>query len=261
MLRPLEAVLEAIRGRDAQAQLFFCGDYCDRGGHTREVVDLLLSLKNASFVRGNHDDVMDLCCNGTSLGIGPAMGGEVDDETLVEVYALFRSEGLTQTLQSYGIDPDDFGQNRGAERLADWIRRQFSAVPARQKQFFRELPAIAESDDFFVCHATWPADQLDEPGRMNGIVAGDAYLRHDVLWGRYTPSQIKSKKVWRRIGYFGHTPTDNYLSQPDLISAPGGIVRGEKTVLLDTAAFAPTGRLTAICHETGEIIQVEGMAE
>ena len=96
---------------------------------------------------------------------------------------------------------------------------------------------------------------------MNGIVAGDAYLRHDVLWGRYTPSQIRSQKVWRRIGYFGHTPTDNYLSQQDLMGGPGSIVRGEKTILLDTAAFAPTGRLTAICHETGEIIQVEGTPE
>jgi hypothetical protein len=261
MLEPLEQLLSQVARRDKRASLYFCGDYCDRGPDTRKVVDLLMGLSDASFVRGNHDDVMDLCCNGTSLGIGPAMGGPADDETLVEVFNLFRFEGLAETMVSYDIDPAGWTRQEPGELIADTIRRLFRDVPASHKQFFRELPAVAEAEDFFVCHATWPADQLDEEGRMNGMVAGDPYLRHDVLWGRYTGNQIKSKKVWKRPGYFGHTPTDNYLSLPGLLEAPGAIIRGEKATLLDTAAFSPTGRLTAYCHDSGEVVQVGWMVK
>jgi len=255
MFDPLRRLLGEISRNDPTPTLYFCGDYCDRGLQTRQVVDLLLELPDANLVRGNHDDVMDLCCNGTSLGIGPAMGGPADDETLVEVFHLFRFEGLAETMVSYGLVPGGWAHQDPDESVADTIRRLFQPVPERHKRFFRELPAVTEADDFFVCHATWPADQLDEPGRMNGMVAGDPYLRHDVLWGRYTGNQIKSKKVWSRPGYFGHTPTDNYLSLPGLLSAPGSIIQGEKVTLLDTAAFSPTGRLTAVCHETGQVLQ------
>ncbi len=256
MVRPLEKLLEAIRQRDRDPQLYFCGDYCDRGPDTRLVVDLLLTLEQASFVRGNHDDVMDLCCNGTSFTTGTDLNGNSAEEAQEEIKELFLREGLTETLTSYGADIRELGRRVGDwPAVLAWIDEGLARVPEPHRRFFRELPAIAEADEFFVCHATWPPDQLDERGRMNGMVAGDAYLRHDVLWGRYTASQIRSEKVWERTGYFGHTPTDNYLGTPDLLSAAGSIIRGEKAVLLDTAAFSPVGRLTGICHDTGEVVQ------
>ena len=129
-------------------------------------MDLLLTLTNATFVRGNHDDVLDLCCNGKSFGTGPGLGGEIDDETLVEVYRLFMTEGLAETLQSYDVNLVDFGPRRDGELVADWVRRQFVAVPDEHRRFYRELPAVAEAETFFVCHATWPADQIDAPERM-----------------------------------------------------------------------------------------------
>ncbi len=259
MIRPLEAVLDVIQRRDAEPEFFFCGDYCDRGVSTRQVVDVLLGLDRASFVRGNHDDVMDLLCNGTSLGIGTGMDARASDETIIEVYGIFRGEGMTETLLSYGVNPSEF-EPLEDEPLPDWIRRQFAEVPEAHKKFFRELPAIVETPDFFVCHALWPPDQVDEDDRMNAMMA-DPYLRHDVLWGRYTASQIRSRKVWRRLGYFGHTPTENYAGQADLDISPQGVIRGEKVVLIDTAAFAPTGHLTALCHEDGCVIQANRLGE
>lgn len=256
MLRPLEAMLENIYARDRKAELFFCGDYCDRGPHTRQVIELLLGLRNARFVRGNHDDVMDLCCNGTSFTAGAELGQSVEEAQL-EIKELFLREGLTETLVSYGAELHELGRRVGNwPAVLQWIDQALSMVPASHRDFFRSLPAIVEADEFFVCHATWPADYVDESGRMNGIVAGDPYLRHEVLWGRYTASQIRSRKTWKRIGYFGHTPTDNYLSAPDIMPLSGSIVRGEKVILLDTAAFIPGGRLTAICHDDGRVIQI-----
>jgi serine/threonine protein phosphatase 1 len=257
MLVPLEAMLDNIRARDRSAELFFCGDYCDRGPHTRQVIDLLLSLRNAKLVRGNHDDVMDLCCNGTSFTTGAELGQSVE-EAQAEIKELFLREGLTETLVSYGAELYELGRRVGDwPAVLRWIDEALALVPLSHRSFFRSLPAVVEADDFFVCHATWPPDHLDEPGRMNGIVAGDPYLRHDVLWGRYTANQVRARKVWKRVGYFGHTPTDNYLGAPDIMPESGSITRGEKTVLLDTGAFVPGGRLTAICHDDGRIIQVE----
>lgn len=258
MRGPLEALVEAVLRRDNAAQLYFCGDYCDRGPHTRQTIDFLLSLgAAATFVRGNHDDVLDLCLSGKSFGTGPSMGKEADAATVNEIKELFLREGLVETLLSYGADMRELARHNGNwPGVLAWINEGLTRVPQSHKTFYRQLPAIAEADDFFVCHATWPADYVDTQGRMNSTTLGDPYLRHDVLWGRYTASQILSKKVWRRIGYFGHTPTDNYAAGGLLHVEPGQIIRGEQTVLLDTAAFSAGGCLSAVCHDEPQLIQV-----
>ena len=262
MLRPLETLLEAIHRQDAQAELFFCGDYCDRGPETRGVIDLLLTLKNARLVRGNHDDVLDLALNGQSFATGPEFGGQASREVIRDIQELFLNEGLLETLTSYGADLHELGRRRGdMQAVHAWIEEQLEQVPESHKRFFRELPAVAEADGFFVAHATWPPDHVDARGKMNGAMAGDGYLRHDVLWNRFTASQIHSQKSWERVGYFGHTPTDNYLGNNTLIGDPGQVIRGEKLMLIDTAAFAPGGRLTAVCHDDGRILQAQRSGE
>src|SRR5437879_5834209 len=59
MLVPLRALLEAVGKADGQARLIFVGDYVNRGPESRGVVELLLTLSNARFIRGNHDDIFD----------------------------------------------------------------------------------------------------------------------------------------------------------------------------------------------------------
>lgn len=258
MREPLEALIEVILRRDSSAALYFCGDYCDRGPHTRQTIDFLLSLgDNARFIRGNHDDVLDLCLNGQSLAISPELEKNPDPAAVDEIKEQFLHEGLIETLTSYDADTRELGQRVGdRSAVLAWIDDALASVPQAHRDFFRTLPAIVETDDFFVCHATWPADYADEQGRMNSTILGDPYLRHDVLWGRYTSSQILSQKVWRRTGYFGHTPTDNYIAGGMISVEPGQIIRGEKVVLIDTAAFSPLGRLTALCHDEPHLVQV-----
>lgn len=60
MLRPLQALLGAIARRDPAAHLIFLGDYVNRGPDSKRVIDLLLSLSGATFLRGNHDDIFEL---------------------------------------------------------------------------------------------------------------------------------------------------------------------------------------------------------
>ena len=63
-------------------------------------------------------------------------------------------------------------------------------------------------------------------------------------------------KTWDRPAYFGHTPVDTYLPHADLLPDFGHPIRANKVTLVDTACFAPGGRLSAVCHETGQVLQI-----
>lgn len=265
MLVPLRTLLDALRQRDKAATFYFAGDYCDRGPDTKGVVDLLIELTasgEAICVRGNHDDILDLCLNRKSFATGPEGGGDADKEAIDEAVSLFWREGLLETMRSYGVDLTEAGKLVGdLPAINAWVRDQFDRVPEAHKTFFRELPGVVEADDFFVVHATWPPDHVDDVGRMNGLLAADAFLRYDAIWGRYVANQIRSRKTWKRRGYVGHTPTDTYVAHTDLVRELGQVIHGEKLTLVDTACFAPGGRLSAVCHATGEIVQVHRSGE
>jgi hypothetical protein len=57
-----------------------------------------------------------------------------------------------------------------------------------------------------------------------------------------------SPKGWGKTGYFGHTPMKYY--------GRVGPILGPEIVLIDTGAFSGGG-LTAICHETKEILTIQ----
>src|SRR3954453_14731176 len=97
MLRPLETLVAAIEKLDKQRQLIFVGDYVNRGPDSKRVIDLLLSLRDASFLRGNHDDVFDhvLC--------GLSMGNKVGEEHRVQSFQWFMQHGMDKTFVSYGV--------------------------------------------------------------------------------------------------------------------------------------------------------------
>ena len=265
MLHPLRTMLDVLDRRDDDAHFYFCGDYCDRGPDTKGVVDLLIALqqdKRATCVRGNHDDLFDLCLNRRSFASGPEETVDAPDAAIAEATRLFWREGILETMLSYGVRLDEAGVTVGDKAAADaWVAEQYKKVPDAHKQFFRSLPAVAETDDFFVVHATWPCDQLDERDRMNALVARDAHLGHEAIWGRYVANQIRSEKAWQRPGYVGHTPTDTYWSHADLLPEPGLVIRGRGVTLCDTGCFAPGGRLSAVCHDDGRVVQVHHTGE
>jgi serine/threonine protein phosphatase 1 len=238
----LEALLAAISKRDSDPQLIFAGDYVNRGPDSRGVLNLLLKLTNASFVRGNHDDILDVILHGT---------GYVDHPTRLEPIAGFRwfmQHGLKETLISYGADEDDLEYAAG-NATEDRVAEVMSVIPAKHRTFFRELKPLYEEPDLFVAHAAWDVDLPDEC--MNERLAQSGQDRLKIIWGRYQRSEIMQKKPWRRMGYFGHTPVQSY---EDNLLEP---LRGPSIVLLDTgAALGSNGRLSAVCAETGECVQV-----
>lgn len=108
MLRPLEALVSAIHRADPQATLLFAGDFVNRGPDSRRVVDLLLSLENARFIRGNHDDVFDQILHGSSY----CENGSRHDP--LTAFRWFMQHGMRETFISYGVSPaemDALGQH------------------------------------------------------------------------------------------------------------------------------------------------------
>ncbi len=246
MLRPLNALLAAVQRRDADARFVFVGDYVNRGPESCGVVNRLLGLDHAIFLRGNHDDIFDLILNGHCY-----MGwGEPLD--VMVAFNTFMNHGLAETFTSYGIDYAELEfllHHPNPDRLKDIV----GVVPEAHREFFRSLRGVVEFDHFFAAHAFWDTDEPDHRPDLAARLAGDARLRHQILWGRYTKAQIERKKRWHRTGYFGHTPVGNYRK-----TGPPLPVSGPRIVLLDTGlALGPTGRLSAVCADDGTTIQVD----
>lgn len=243
---PLAALLDAARARDVQARFYFVGDYVNRGSESRQVIELLLTLKDAKFVRGNHDDVFDAVLHGQSYT------GESTEAHRLAGFQWFMQHGLDATFISYGADMLDLEDVLRRPSLPA-LQRLIDLVPQDHRRFIHDLPTVIEDPDLFVAHAKWDPDS---PADSIASRAGSSdKARYMLLWGRFTADEIARKKRWRRRGFFGHTPIENYASDDDEEFLP--IVQGD-IVLLDTgAALGPTGRLTAFCAETDEIVQAD----
>ena len=250
MLRPLENLLEAIARHDREARLLFVGDYVNRGPDSSGVIDLLLELDNARFVRGNHDDVFDQILHGESFT------GEHTGEHRAQAFTWFMQHGLDATFRSYGACDAELAQTLKAPTL-NHIASLGSLVPENHRSFIRRLKATTEDEDLFVAHARWDIHTPTERPNVAQRLTTPS-MRYQLIWGRYTRDEIVADKKWARTGYFGHTPIENY-AQGDAAYRP---LLGPKIVLLDTGvALSSLGRLTAFCHESLEYIQAEHNGE
>lgn len=247
---PLEAILDEVTAVDNDARFYFVGDYINRGPDSRRVVELLLTLgERANFVRGNHDDVLDLILNDAWEG------GERETFDPVAACGWFLQHGLSDTLMSYGIDSADVREllRHSGAHLLRAIREAF---PDSHRAFFRHLPVIVEEEGLFIAHAFWPPEEANDRQRVLARLDGDAELAHRILWERWTPLQLLADKPWTRPAFFGHTPVSNY--PPSLRGDDNAPITGPMITLLDTAvALGPSGRLSAVCVEDGRVLQVD----
>jgi len=249
MYAALQGLVEAVARQDGAARFLFVGDYVNRGPDSRKVIELLLALPGAAFVRGNHDDVFDLVLSGTCYDAHSAAPDPVS------AFGWFMNHGLANTFTSYDVD---YAHLESVERAPtpQRLRELASAVPERHRRFIRNLPPVIEEPDLFVAHAMWGPDDRDDAPGIGAALQSDKRLRHQILWGRYPHHDIRRPKRWARTGYFGHTPVETY--GPLVHRGRNVPLRGPKLVLLDTAvALSPGGRLSAFCVETTELVQTD----
>jgi calcineurin-like phosphoesterase family protein len=244
MLRPLAGLVAAVREADPAAHFIFVGDYVNRGPDSRGVIEFLLNLQPATFLRGNHDDVFDLLINGNCYICHPTAMNPV------AAFTWFMQFGLAETLMSYGIDWAELDVLLHKPSPAGLLR-VLTAIPERHRKFIHSLESVYEAETFFVGHGYWNPDLSDcKPSIVQRLVE-EEQLRYQLLWGRFSAQQLARKKHWVRTGYFGHTPVSNY--RPDLLP-----VRAQNVVLVDTAsALSSVGMLSAVCADDGTVIQAD----
>lgn len=250
MLRPLQSLLGSIARMDPAAHFIFVGDYVNRGPESRKVIDLLLTLPRATFLRGNHDDIFDLLVNGDCYITHPSARDPLG------AFTWFMQHGLAETLMSYGADWADL-EDAAAHPNPDRIAQFVKPVPQSHRRFLRSLKPVYESEDFFVAHGFWGPGEPDESPTIAQQIEGDPTLRYRLLWGRFTDAQIYGPKHWHRTGYFGHTPVLNYPAGIDMTP-----IVGPQVVLLDTAVvLLASGMLSAVCPDTGQVLQTNRAGE
>jgi len=139
MLRPLEGLLAGIERADSEAKLYFVGDYVNRGPESKGVIDLVLTLKNARFIRGNHDDIFDQVISGQSYAPNASRGDRA------VAFKWFTEHGLVETLQSYGIANSQIAK---VYQRPQSINEIASAIPQSHIDFIHNLPPVIEEDEF-----------------------------------------------------------------------------------------------------------------
>ncbi len=166
-------VLELSKYSDSD-KLIFLGDYINRGNRSKEVVDLLINIKNnpdSVLLRGNHEEI-----------ILKLVEGEYDYMYMWLEYG----EGR-ECLRSYGVNPDSFrfdgeryvfSSSGQAVRLDNKDRTREimrSIFPGDHISFMKDTFSAYETDSYFFCHA----------GVEKGISLEDQrlYAEYFLLWG------------------------------------------------------------------------------
>ena len=253
MYGPLRRLLDAVTAEDSSPIFSFTGDYVNRGPDSRQVIDLLLSMDNVRCARGNHDDIFDLILHGQCFA-EKAAGGNA-----VAAFRWFMDYGLDRTFNSYGLDWQwlrDTAENPNEERMAHLA----AMVPIEHRDFIRTLPAILDSEHFFIAHGYWPPQERCYPPSLIDHMQAHSENQQNVLWGRFTLEEIDADKPWGKRGFFGHTPVHTYYPNPR--KAPMIPLHGPQVTLLDTAcAIVTWGKLTAFCVEEERYVQTTHFGE
>lgn len=197
-LRRLRADLarSMASSRAKHRQIVYLGDYIDRGGDSRGVIDLLLEERldaQEIFLLGNHEAFM-LAFMHDKVGALPwlANGGE-------------------ETCLSYGIDPSRPTAGKGlVESLWSGMSQ---AVPARHLSFLKALLPMHEAGDYLFVHA----------GIRPGVALAEQSLE-DLLWIR--DDFVNSKLDHGKVIVHGHTPDSAPVVRKNRIGIDTGACYG-----------------------------------
>lgn len=176
LVRLLNKIRNAAQGEPCE--LIFLGDYIDRGGDSRGVLDILVELSDGDefetvFLKGNHEATMlDFLSSPT---VGPTWAQFGGDETLI----------------SYGVRPplrknDETGWYEAREAL---LRN----LPQAHLDLLRRLELSVERGCYLFVHAgvnpNCPLDEQEEASLL--------WIRDDFL---------EDRRRLARIIVHGHTP-------------------------------------------------------
>jgi len=200
LLAAIDADVAAHPAR--QVAEVFLGDYIDRGPHSREVLDILVSRREHRkmiCLKGNHETcIPDFLRN-------PAM------------LTQWRNLGGLETLLSYGVKPPINPDEREERELAADFSR---ALPDSHRRFLSGLTGSFECGDYFFAHA----------GIRPGVPLSEQQDK-DLLWIR--EDFLHHEKSFGKIVIHGHTPVEEPDIRPNRINIDtGAYATGKLTCLV-----------------------------
>ena len=182
--------------------LVFVGDYVDRGPGSRQVVDMLITLRDHAQVRllrGNHDDSLLRFLDDAAFG-----------PTWIRL-------GGAATLDSYGVPPPS---PRAGESEWALARDAFArALPPGHKVFFEALEPYVLIGDYVFVHA----------GVRPGVPLAQQTLQ-DLMWIR--DDFLGARRPADQVVVHGHTPApDAYIGAERIGLDTGAYATGVLTAV------------------------------
>ncbi|MGB7317664.1 MAG: metallophosphoesterase [Planktotalea sp.] len=201
MLEEALALIHADGGDNAQ--IVFLGDYVDRGGNSKAVIERLVQGKAAGrpwrFLKGNHDRMFEWFLEPVPRH---------DPHLLVGYHWLHERLGGTTTLASYGVD---VGERR---RLFAVHSEARDAVQLSHQRFLQDCETSVSHGPLFFCHA----------GVRPGVALPDQ-SEDDLVWIREEFSHDKSDHG--ALVVHGHTPVDTPLHAGNHVNLDTGAGYGK----------------------------------
>lgn len=185
-------------------RLVFLGDYIDRGPDSKGTVDFIRSLQDAH----GSDKVVAIKGNHEDMCLHAFSQYDDNDQ---ELGAAFYFNGGESTLDSFKA-------------------AGFSGIPQDYLDWMKTLPVRYEDKKAHYIHG----------GALPGLPI-DEQEDYDLLWERDT--FLKSEYMWDKVVIHGHTPMEQVVVRPNIISIDTGAGYGDA--------------LSALCVETKEILQVD----
>jgi len=257
-------LISRICKQDPNAEFIFMGDYADRGPNSKEVIAFLIQFskyKKCTFLRGNHDDVINCLLGNTPLfdlkyfvpyGSNPS-------EHYQSVYDWWRKHGLNEFLQSYNIHASDCV-------LPTYIP---AYIPDSHKEFFNKTrlfhAEIVNDKTYLFVHAHVPEYYANFKKNIDMISNAEIFpsgvdnqtVLFSCLWQTINPTLLDRRNNIERNGrvyhqeeilVVGHTPCSNLNSD----NRHHAII-GNGIIAIDSGVCFG-GHLTAYCLETESFI-------
>lgn len=212
-------LLEKIKLKETDI-LYVLGDVLDRGPHPIKTLRKLMEMPNAICMVGNHE-LMALECLEFLMK-------EITDKSLEELNA--------ETLDNLVT-----WQFNGSQSTIDEFRKLDSESQMDVIEFIKDFLIYEEvsvnGKDYLLVHAGL--------GNYSPEKDIEDYSLHELIWVRaeYDVRYFEDTYV-----ITGHTPTQTIKDNPH----PGYIYQRNNHIAIDCGAHYPSGRLAALCLDTGE---------
>ncbi|MFD2444880.1 metallophosphoesterase family protein [Bacillus sp. CGMCC 1.16607] len=218
-----EQLLEMVNYNPDQDQLILLGDYVDRGPHSKEVIEKVMSLNEAGarVLKGNHEDMMIKALT-------------TDEEHAWNRWV--KINGGDKTLLSYGFSEEDLivSEETFQKPLLP------SEILEKHLEFVQGLEHYIETDEYIFVHAgVHPSTPVTETDP------------HTLMWIR---DEFHNGYKGEKTVIFGHTYTKTlhgdaenyevYFGNNRIIGIDGGAVYGGQLNCLEL----PSRKVYSVKH-------------